>query len=80
MPLLLKIMAQDAVKVDQEVRSVSLPSPTGELGILPKRQQILVRLQKGNIRYETLTGEKQSLSVTGGIAYNDGENVTILLK
>ena len=34
MPLVLKVMAPDAIQVDEVVRSVSLPSTEGDLGIL----------------------------------------------
>jgi len=75
----LKVMATDSVKVDAPVKSVALPGVDGELGILPKRQQVMVRLKKGQLRYEGINGEKHSLSVSGGIAYNNGEIVTVLL-
>ena len=80
MSIFLKVMSPDAVKLDEAVRSVVLPSPSGELGILAKRQQVLVRLKKGALRYETLSGEKRSLPLEGGLAYNDGEIVTVLLR
>jgi len=80
MSIFLKIMSPSAVMLDEAVRSVVLPSPSGELGILAKRQQLLVRLKKGALRYETLSGEKLSLPVEGGLAYNDGEIVTVLLR
>jgi F-type H+-transporting ATPase subunit epsilon len=66
--------------LDQHVKFVALPGVEGELGILPKRQQVLMRLAKGNVRYEALNGEKKSIPVAGGIAYNDGETVTVLLS
>lgn len=77
--LQLKVMATDSVKVDTPVKSISLPGVAGELGILPKRQQVMVRLKKGKLRYEGINGEKHALSVSGGIAYNNGETVTVLL-
>ena len=80
MSLFLKVMSPDAVTLDEAVRSVVLPSPSGELGILSKRQQVLVRLKKGNLRYEVLNGEKRSIPIEGGLAYNDGETVTVLLR
>jgi F0F1-type ATP synthase epsilon subunit len=75
----LKVMATDSVKVDVPVKSVALPAVNGELGILDNRQQVMVRLKKGQLHYEGINGEKHSLSVTGGIAYNNGETVTVLL-
>lgn len=80
MSIFLKVMSPSVVTVDEAVRSVVLPSPSGELGILAKRQQVLVRLKKGALRYETLSGEKQTLAIEGGLAYNDGEVVTVLLR
>ncbi|XVJ51347.1 MAG: hypothetical protein HEQ32_04405 [Vampirovibrio sp.] len=80
MPLVLKVMAPDAIQVDEVVRSVSLPSTEGDLGILEKRQKVLVRLKKGLLRYEGLNGESRSMPIGGGLAYNDGETVTVLLR
>ena len=80
MPLTLKIMDQQQEQVNEPVRSVSIPGYEGDIGILPKRQQVLARLKKGNIRYATENGEEKSFAIKGGIAYNDGESVTVLLS
>jgi F-type H+-transporting ATPase subunit epsilon len=80
MKFTLKVMAPDAILLDQAVKFVAIPGIDGELGLLPKRQQVLVRLKKGNVRYEALNGEKKSIPVQGGLAYNDGETVTVLLS
>lgn len=62
---------------DGETSSVSLPTESGEIAVLPHHIPLVTTLQKGKIisRYKN---DKKEFSVTGGVMYTDGIQLVVL--
>jgi F-type H+-transporting ATPase subunit epsilon len=58
--------------------SVVAPAAFGELCILPRHTPLLAKLQPGEVRLETLEGERKNFYVSGGYIEAQRTSVTIL--
>lgn len=74
----LKIITPDHIILNADTDGVFVKAVDGELGILPRHIPIMTGLDIGVVSYLTEDGEKEYVSVIGGILKKEGENVTIL--
>lgn len=77
----MSVIKVDVVSSEQElysgeVKVVSAPATTGELGIYPGHMALMATLKAGEVRLETEKGE-ESIYVAGGIIEVQPEIVTI---
>ncbi|MFQ5722070.1 MAG: FoF1 ATP synthase subunit delta/epsilon [Candidatus Aminicenantales bacterium] len=77
--LQLKIITPRKLEIDQEVKSVILPSTEGYIQILPGHRPLTVALGQGLITYHLRERENQ-LSVEGGLATVEAERVTVFTR
>ena len=77
--LQLKIITPRKLEVDQEVKSVVLPSTEGYIQILPGHRPLTVALGQGQITYSLGKRENQ-LAVDGGLATVKAERITVFTR
>jgi F-type H+-transporting ATPase subunit epsilon len=73
----------DIVSTNKEIFSgpaemVSAPGELGDLGILPRHNQLLTRLRPGQVRVKVSDSEEQVFYVSGGLLEVQPHVVTIL--
>lgn len=73
----LKLIAPDGVKYEAEANAVILPTPEGEIEILPGHMPLIVLLSPGELIIKIGNGDKY-LATEGGIAEITPEQVKIL--
>ena len=66
MSLTLKIVSPDGVTYDSAAESVSLPTATGEITVLPHHVPLVTVLKAGEVRIKT-QNQEFSLSVSSGV-------------
>ena len=75
----LKIITPKKVVREQEISGLSIPTPRGEITILPKHQPLFSLLVEGIVKI--IMGEKEEfLAVGGGYAETDGKQVHLLVS
>jgi F-type H+-transporting ATPase subunit epsilon len=79
MSLQLEIITPAKVVFSAQVKSVVLPTPEGEVGILTGHLPLVTPIDPGEIRLETETGT-ESLAVDRGFAKVLGNTVSILTE
>jgi len=62
-----------------EVKSLKLPSLTGEIEVLPEHMSLITELDQGEIILELANGEKLDLLVSRGYARVKDDEVSLLL-
>lgn len=62
----LKILTPDALVLEEEVASVTLPGTEGEMTILPTHAAFLATLKKGDVRYRVENQKRQGLRIKEG--------------
>jgi len=77
--LQLKIITPRKLEVDQEVKSVVLPSTEGYIQILPGHRPLTVALGQGLISY-SLGQRENKLAVEGGLANVQAERITVFTQ
>lgn len=75
----------DLVAADRNVwrgaaKMVVAKTPLGEIGILPGHEPVLAVLVDGEVRIETVEGEKVRVAVAGGFFSVDSNDVRILAE
>jgi len=75
----LKIITPKKIAIEEDVFSVTVPSESGELTILPKHMGIFTLLVEGIIKIKKSGGEDY-LSIGGGYLQTDGEELNILVS
>jgi F-type H+-transporting ATPase subunit epsilon len=73
----------DVVSAEQEIYSglaemVIAPAEGGDVGILPRHNQMLTRLRPGEVRIKTTDGGEQFIFVSGGMLEVQPHVVTVL--
>lgn len=63
---------------DREVTYVDLPAHDGQIGILPNRAPLLVKLGYGALRLKDASGNETAMFIGGGFAQVKGGGVEIL--
>lgn len=78
--LQLKIVSLKEVVHDDYVDSVTLPTKTGEITVLPSHVPLISHLQKGTIRAR-FEGQQKSFDIEGGFMEVSPESrLTVLLS
>lgn len=75
----LKIITPKKIIIDEEIYSVTVPTASGEITILPHHVNLVTLLIEGIIKVKKKTGEDY-LAIGGGYLETDGENVNILVS
>jgi len=75
--LKLEIVTPERKVVDAEVDSVSVPTASGEAGILPNHAPLISALKPGILSY-SVKGTSEKLAISGGFVEVNGSNVSIL--
>lgn len=73
----LKLIAPDGVKYEREAAEATLPTPEGEITILPNHMPLISLLAPGEIRLK-IGGQDHSLATEGGIVEVANNLVKIL--
>ncbi|MFB0965701.1 MAG: ATP synthase F1 subunit epsilon, partial [Patescibacteria group bacterium] len=63
--------------LETEIASVTLPTKTGTITVLPKHEPLVAALTPGVLSV-TVEGKVQSFAIGGGVLETDGENVSVL--
>ena len=75
--LKLEIVTPEKRVLDAEVDSVTVPTASGEAGILPHHAPLISALRPGVLSY-TNKGSIEKLAVTGGFVEVNGDKVAVL--
>lgn len=75
----LQIITPVKLVKEVEVASVTLPTASGEITILPKHQSLLSLLVEGIVTYKSNEGS-DALSIGGGYAQTDGNILRLLVS
>ena len=75
--LKLEIVTPEKRILDAEVDSVTVPTASGEAGILPHHAPLISALKPGVLSY-TSKGAVEKLAVTGGFVEVNGDKVAVL--
>ncbi|NTU73182.1 ATP synthase F1 subunit epsilon [Candidatus Roizmanbacteria bacterium] len=75
----LKIITPRKIVIDEDIKSVTMPSAEGEITVLPHHSRLLSVLNEGII---TIRNEKEEhhLAIGGGYVETDGTDVTVLVS
>lgn len=75
----LKVITPKKVVLEEEVSSVTIPSVTGELTILPRHTHLFALLMEGIITIKK-EGKEDLLAIGGGYVETDGKELHILVS
>lgn len=75
----LQIITPVKLVKEVEVTSVTLPTASGEITILPKHQSLLSLLVEGIVTYKSKEGN-EALSIGGGYVQTDGSILRVLVS
>ena len=74
---ILKLISPEGVKYDQEVIQATLPTPNGQITILPNHEPLVALLSAGEILLK-IDGKEHVLATEGGIVEIANNTVKIL--
>lgn len=75
----LQIITPAKLVREVEVSSVTLPSASGEITVLPKHQSLLTLLVEGIVTFKSAGGD-DALAIGGGYAQTDGSLLRVLVS
>jgi len=75
----LKIITPKKIVLDMEVNSVTIPTVSGEVTILPRHSKLFSIITEGIIKFKTST-EEDYLAIGGGYLETDGIDISILVS
>jgi F-type H+-transporting ATPase subunit epsilon len=75
--LRLEIVTPEKKVVDAEVDSVTVPTASGEVGILPSHAPLIAALKPGILTYSN-RGDAQRLAIAGGFVEVSSDKVAVL--
>ena len=73
----LHIYSLQSAVYEGEAESVTLPTDSGEIGVLPHHISLVTRLQKGKVISRNKE-ETKEFPIEGGMAYTDGKQLVVL--
>lgn len=79
MNFLLEIITPDRTAYTDSVRAVSVPTPEGTIGVLPKHVRLFTVLTEGEIKITT-AGRDLFLAIGGGFMEVDKDRVSVLVS
>ena len=77
--LKLKVITPKKIAFEEEVLSITAPSETGEITILPKHMNLFTLLKEGVVKIKKQSGEDY-LAIGGGYLQTNGEEVNVLVS
>jgi F-type H+-transporting ATPase subunit epsilon len=77
--LRLKVITPRKIVIDKPVNSVSVPTPDGEITILPHHTNLFSLLTEGIVKVKKDNSE-DALAIGGGYLETNGKTVTILVS
>ena len=75
----LKIIASDKVFYEGRCRNLVIPSPDGEVGLLPHHENMVIAIEVGIARMQVEEGEWSEIAVGTGFAEIVNNRVTLLV-
>ena len=72
------VMTPQGTVCEREIRSAVLLTEDGEIGFLAGREECVIEVLAGDVRFREASGEEQTLETDGGIARMTGKDLTIL--
>jgi len=75
----LKIITPKKIVLEEDVRSVTIPTSSGEITVLPKHEKLFSIITEGIIKIKKETDEDY-LSIGGGYLETDGKEINILVS
>ncbi len=79
MKLRLEIVTPEKVVLSEEVDSVTIPTKSGEITVLPEHEDLIAQLGSGELVYRK-GGKETLIAITGGVLEINGENLTLLAE
>ena len=79
MALTLRVLCPDQNVFDGQADEVILPSPTGQLGVLPRHVSLLTALRVGVLRMRD-GNQWTAIALMGGFAEVDDDEVSVLVN
>lgn len=77
--MVLKIISAEKVMFQGDAASVTLPGEMGLFTVLPRHASLVSTLVPGKISYALPAGEREELSVEGGIVDVDNDVVSVCI-
>jgi len=74
----LRILTPRKVVMEEDIKSITLPSVDGEITILPKHVRLFSLLKEGIVRFSN--GDEKYLAIGGGYVETDGKDVHVLVS
>lgn len=74
----LKVITPKKVVLEEDVKSVTVPSSEGELTILPRHTNLFSLLKEGIVRIKT-ENKEDYMAIGGGYLETDGKGINILV-
>lgn len=75
--LTLKVITPERTVVEEQVESVTVRTPDGEMGILPNHIPLVSSVEVHVLSYKK-AGQKTSVAVMGGLLRTNGREVSVL--
>ncbi len=75
----LKIITPQKISLEEDVRSVTVPSEDGELTILPRHMNLFTLLKEGIVVIRKQSTEDH-LAIGGGYMETDGKEINVLVS
>lgn len=75
-----RVISQTKTLFDADCESVTLPSSTGQITILPNHSQLLTLLEMGQVILKLVDGTAKEMLISGGTASVEGGLLTLLTE
>jgi len=75
----LKILTPRKAVLSKDIDSISLPTPDGEITVLPHHANLFTLLTEGIIKINA-KGDQDYLAIGGGYAETDGQEIHVLVS
>jgi len=73
-----KIITPERVLFDDQVQQVSLPTPGGEITVLPHHIPVLSLIESGEVRIKSADNKIVPLAISGGFTEVNGDRILLL--
>ncbi len=77
--LKLKVITPKKIVLEEEILSVTAPTESGEITVLPRHMNLFTLLVEGVIKIKKTSGEDY-LAIGGGYLQTDGKEINILVS
>jgi len=76
----LKVITPKKIVLEKTARSISVPSVTGEITILPRHENLLTPLKEGIVKIITENKKEEYLAIGGGYLEVDEKGISLLVS